>query len=95
MTAPCPSFGFIVTLTFHTHVGGAGRARFQEAWTEFLETRGLRWSGGVGVSPEYVVASEAAQATDLDRQAVEAWLADRSQLSAWRIGELIDLGEMV
>jgi uncharacterized protein YggL (DUF469 family) len=95
MTAPCPSFGFIVTRAFHVHVTGDGRARFEEAWTEFLEQRGLRSSGRVGASADYIISSEAAQATDLDRQAVEAWLATRSELGVWRVGELIDLGEMV
>jgi uncharacterized protein YggL (DUF469 family) len=95
MTAPCPSFGFIVTLEFQPGARDLDRTRFWSAWTRLLEEHGLYCTGGGGDSTEYVIASEAAQATDLDRRAVQAWLGARPELSMWRVGELIDLGETV
>ena len=95
MTAPCPTFGFIVTLEFRPGTEEELRTSFWDVWIDFLEQRGLYCGGGGGDSCEYVVASDASQATDADRRAVQAWLAARSELSAWRVGELIDLGETV
>jgi uncharacterized protein YggL (DUF469 family) len=95
MTAPCPSFGFIVALVFRPDADDLERRRFWRAFTEALEERGLYCTGGGGDSAEYVVASEAAQATDSDRRAVQAWLGERSELRSCQVGELIDLGETV
>jgi uncharacterized protein YggL (DUF469 family) len=95
MTAPCPSFGFIATIVLAPGVDDSARAQFWREWLEFLEARGLYSGGGGGDSPEYVVASEAAQATDADREAVRAWLAGRRELSRFSVGELIDLSQVV
>ena len=95
MTAPCPSFGFLVTLAFRLGMDEHRRRAFRDTWIEFLEQRGLYCAGGGGDSGEYVVASDASQATDTDRRAVEAWIAQRPELSAWNVGELIDLREAV
>jgi uncharacterized protein YggL (DUF469 family) len=95
MTAPCPTFGFAVMMTPRTELGSAEGDRLWDDWVAFLESRGLYCAGGGGESLEYVVASEASQATDSDRRAVEAWLGARAELRAWRVGELIDLSQAV
>ena len=95
MTAPCPSFGFIVTMEPRAHLDATARERLWADWLAFIERRGLYCAGGGGDSLEYVIASEASQATDADRAAVEAWLAARDDLRAWRVGELIDLSQAV
>ena len=43
---------------------------------------GRRWS--------FVVRSEASQATDLDREAVQAWTQARPEIVSARIGPLLD-----
>lgn len=95
MTAPCPSYGFIVSIAFATECDEDARFVFSDAWIELLETNGLYCAGGGGDSQEYVVAGEATQATDADRKVVEAWLAARSELSQWEVGQLIDLTQAV
>lgn len=95
MTAPCPTYGFVASIIFVTGLNDNARARFWDAWTALLETRGLYCGGGGGDTQEYVVASEASQATDADREAVRAWLAGRSELSRCDVGELIDLSQAV
>lgn len=95
MTAPCPTFGFVVSVTFAPASDDAARSAFWAAWNEFLEQRGLYCGGGGGDTQEYVVASEASQATNIDREAVRAWLAGRRELSDARMGELIDLSQAV
>lgn len=95
MTAPCPTFGFVVALELRPELGAAPRAEFWSSWMDFLAQRGLYCSGGGGDTSEYVIGSEASQATDLDREAVQGWLAARAEVSASRVGELIDLGETV
>ena len=95
MTAPCPSFGFIVTVELRQELGDTEHARFWNAWVAFLESRGLYCGGGGGETHEYVVASEASQATDVDRAAARSWLAVRPELRGWNVGELIDLSQAV
>jgi uncharacterized protein YggL (DUF469 family) len=95
MTAPCPSFGFVVTLELRAEIGASGRAQFWEAWIDFLGSRGLYSSGGGGDTRDYVVASEATQATDADRVAILDWLGGRGEPRAYRVGELIDLSQAV
>jgi uncharacterized protein YggL (DUF469 family) len=65
------------------------------AWIEFLESRGLYCGGGGAQRLEYTVASEAAQATSNDREAVQLWLSRRAEISGWQVGELEDLNQAV
>jgi uncharacterized protein YggL (DUF469 family) len=95
MSAPCPSFGFVVSIVFAPECDVSARDAFWDAWTALLEARGLYCAGGGGDTQEYVVASDATQATDADRNAVEGWLAARGELTRWDIGQLIDLSQAV
>ena len=95
MTAPCPTYGFVASIIFVPGLEDAARGQFWDAWTALLEARGLYCGGGGGDTQEYVVASEASQATDADRDAVRAWLAGRGELSGYGVGELIDLSQAV
>lgn len=95
MTAPCPSYGFVVTIAFAPECDEGTRSAFSDAWIELLEAHGLYCAGGGGDSQEYVMASEATQATDADRRAVQAWLAERRELTRWEVGQLIDLTQAV
>lgn len=95
MTAPCPTFGFVVSIEYRTEFDEAARALFWDAWIEFLEQRGLYCGGGGGDTQEYVIASDASQATDSDRTAIRDWLGRRPELCGFRVGELIDLSQAV
>lgn len=89
MTAPCPAFGFSVALEL---APGASLDALGAAFAALLESRGLRLRE-TGRLPrrEYVVTSEASQATELDRDAVGAWLGARPELARVRVGPLVDL----
>ena len=96
MTAPCPAFGFVVVMELAAAPAPDANDALRGGWAAFLESRGLSCGGGGGPARlEYVVASEAAQATDGDRAAARAWLASRPELRAWRVGELEDLHQAV
>lgn len=96
MTAPCPTLGFRVALELAPGLATHARDDLSRAWLALLDARGLSASGGGAAERrEYVVTSEAAQATESDRDAVRGWLAAREELRAWRVGELEDLREHV
>ena len=93
MSTPCPVFGFTVEFEMATTLTSdllrVLRAAFLE---EIMEPRGLTYaerSGEHGWS--IVVRSEASQATDADRQAVEAWARARREVIAITVGPLLDL----
>ena len=94
MTAPCPAYGFRVGMELVSTLTPAARDILRDAWRALVEERGLYCEGGGSAERvEYVVASEASQATDGDRAAVRTWLASRTELRAWRVGELEDVAE--
>ena len=96
MTAPCPTFGFLVIME---PVPGLVEARHDALWNDwiaFIEDQGLSCGGGGGPERyEYVVASDGGQATETDRAATHAWLAARAELRGWHVGELEDLNQSV
>ena len=95
MTAPCPTFGFVVRIEIEPAVGTAARDQLWDAWIGVLERHGLYCGGGGGDCLEYVVASEASQATDADRALVREWLAGYPGIRAWEVGPLEDLEQAV
>lgn len=90
MTAPCPVFRFYVELDLDE----MRRDEADDLWRSFMamiEQRGLVADGGRGQQQwTYMLHSEASQATDLDRAAVEQWAASRREIEAARVGELFD-----
>ncbi len=92
MSAPCPTFGFVVVMDIVPGIDAQTRDALSDAWNDFLEARGLYCVGGAAAERlEYVIASEAAQATENDREATRAWLTARPELRGWRVGDLEDL----
>jgi uncharacterized protein YggL (DUF469 family) len=91
MTAPCPALGFHVVMESTVDFDSARHDELLDAWTDFLENRGLYCGGGGRDRMEFVVASEASQATENDRVAARAWLASRAELRTWHVGDLEDL----
>jgi uncharacterized protein YggL (DUF469 family) len=91
MSGACPRLGFRVGIDIRSGVAPPDQRGFLDAWTSFLEGRGLQCGGGGAFRVEYVVTSESSQATDSDRAATEAWLASRREVSGWLVGDLEDL----
>jgi uncharacterized protein YggL (DUF469 family) len=97
MSAPCPTFGFLVTMELAGNIDAPANRELRDSWMGFLETLGLYCAQGstadeIRASLKYVVASEASQATEIDREAAQAWLAERRELRAWHVGRLEDFG---
>jgi uncharacterized protein YggL (DUF469 family) len=89
-------FGFRVGMATDTTLGPGAHDALWDAWITFLDDRGLYCGGGGEPDRlEYVVASEAAQAIEGDREATRAWLACRPELRAWQVGKLEDLNQAV
>lgn len=96
MTAPCPAYGFRVVMEPAAALAPGADDALWDGWIAFLEGRGLYCGGGGGPARlVYVVASEASQATEVDREATHAWLEARSELRGWQVGELEDLDQAV
>jgi uncharacterized protein YggL (DUF469 family) len=90
MSSSCPLLGFRVSMDV---ASGAARDAVRLAWTRFLAERGLSSTGGGGAGErlEFLVSSEASQATELDRSAATAWLGARPELRGWWVGDVHDL----
>jgi uncharacterized protein YggL (DUF469 family) len=91
MTTPCPALGFHVVMESSAELDSEQYDRMLDAWMDFLERRGLYCAGSGRRRAEFVVASEASQATENDRVAARAWLASRPELLTWDVGDLEDL----
>jgi hypothetical protein len=92
VTAGCPTYSFLVCMTLTPELSPTSRDGLLREWTGFVERRGLHLRRGVAPL-EWRLASEAAQATESDRDAVRRWLGERAELSAWRVDDLVDAGE--
>ena len=92
MSAPCPVFGFVVELEMSEALGSDQMRDVRLAFlAQVAEARGLviderrhdhRWT--------FVVRSEASQATDADRRAVETWAQEQRAIVAVDVGPLLD-----
>lgn len=63
-----------------------------EDFLRFLDSRGLEdLADSAPAELDFLVASEAGQATDLDREALVTWLAARAEVTDYAVGPLVDL----
>ena len=92
MSAPCPVFGFVVEWELaETLSSDQVRDVYLAFVRDMIEPRGLECEErSSGRRSSFVVRSEASQATDLDREAVEAWTATRPEIVSATIGPLLD-----
>lgn len=95
MSAPCPTFGFHVVIEPAAALASPARAGLEDAWVALLESRGLYCAAGGSERLAYVVASEASQATENDRDSVRSWLAARPEVARWWVGDLTDLDQAI
>ena len=92
MSAPCPALGFVVDLEPASRLSTERLAELRAAWAAFLDARGLcARERRVGARLQFEVESEASQATQDDRDAVQSWLSARTELGHWRVGDIQDL----
>jgi uncharacterized protein YggL (DUF469 family) len=89
MSAACPVFGFVV----HLRVAAAGDAGHvaHDLRRDVLDRLGLL--GRIADrNREITISGESGQATDADREAVLAWLAERADVESFEASPLIDIG---
>jgi len=92
LSAPCPALGFVVDLEPGAGVSAQRLARLRAEWAAFLDERGLRARElPARATLSFEVESEASQATQNDRAAAEGWLAARTELAQWLVGDIRDL----
>ena len=91
VSAPCPILGFTILIELHDSVDDARGEALRSALAELLETNGLTMEGGGRRRSRFVVRREGSQATEADRRLVEAWGAERSDVAAVSVSELMDL----
>ncbi|MFI5228585.1 MAG: 50S ribosome-binding protein YggL [Gemmatimonadales bacterium] len=92
MSAPCPVFGFEARAQTRPIDDDGLHDVWRALQTEFLEPRGLTARlPAFGRFFSFVVTSEASQATDADRTALEAWAATRAEIVSLHVGPLVDL----
>lgn len=73
-------------------VGGSRLDELLRAFAAEVANRGLVARGGASPGGwTYRITSESAQATDLDRRALETWAAARPEIVAVRVGQLVEL----
>ena len=82
MSAPCPRFGFIVTLA-------PEEPRIVEDFQRLLTGHGLEATRAGTLA--FIVSREGSQATNNDREIVRAWSNRWSNVALITVGDLVDL----
>ena len=91
MSAPCPILGFTVRADLHESAEASQGDALTRALTDLLATHGLVASGGGHRQLLFIVTREGSQATEAERQLVERWAAEWSQVAAIAVSDLVDL----
>jgi uncharacterized protein YggL (DUF469 family) len=91
MSAPCPTFGFVVHVRLRDSRTEADSDALGDSLIELLEANGLEMGAGSGRTLQYVVSREGGQATHADRELVLEWAGQWSSIAEIEISDLIDL----
>lgn len=91
MSAACPTFGFAVDVQFAPTVTDGERQALWESFVRLIGDRGLTVTEPLKPRWQCIVQSEASQAADADRQAVQEWAGERREIVGFAIGQLVDL----
>ena len=88
--AACPVLGFAMQMEL---APAADAAALWRAFEALLDERGLQYVEGDEPPPalSYLVSSVGGQATELDREAMLAWLRARAEVADYGVGPLVDL----
>jgi uncharacterized protein YggL (DUF469 family) len=91
VSAPCPSLGFTVAMTFDAAASEAERDTVIDDLIATLEQNGLSAAGRGDQAMEFVVRRDGSQTTDADRTVVEDWAERWTGRVAADVGALADL----
>lgn len=92
MSAPCPVFGFEARAEIRPIDDDDRRALWRALEIDLLSQRGLvARCLAFGGRLSFAVTSEASQATDADRTALEVWAESRPEILSMQVGPLVDL----
>jgi uncharacterized protein YggL (DUF469 family) len=94
MSAPCPVFGFVLTIRVHESMSDTDADAFMVELIRFLEANGLTAHGTAARIIELVISRDGSQATDADRELVVEWLSRRANVGTQEVSDLIDLSQM-
>ena len=93
MSAPCPVFGFVVSMSLGDLVSDAFRDALVDSLIEVVERHDMMAAGGGDRALEFVVSREGSQATSADRDVVRAWASEWTDHATIRVGDLVDLSQ--
>ncbi len=91
MSAPCPTYGFLVDVRLAPDVTDTTRQELWQAFCDVADARGLVLVGPSVAGWPVMLQSEASQATDSDRQAIRGWAETRREIVRLEVGQLVDL----
>lgn len=92
MSAPCPEFGFIITVVAREGASQADADAIVADLMTMLDVNGLVGVVGGGRAKTIAVRREGSQATDQDRLLVQDWSIRWSNDANVAIGPIVDLG---
>ena len=90
MSAPCPILSFTVLVALRES-GDSQAAAITQSLRELLAAQGLESSGGGRRQLLFVVSREGSQATEAERQLVESWASEWSDVADITVSDLVDL----
>jgi uncharacterized protein YggL (DUF469 family) len=92
MSAPCPTFGFLVHARLRDARAKADANALRESLIEVIEANGLETGGGGGERTlDYAISREGSQATHADREVVLEWASRWSGVAEIEVSDLVDL----
>jgi uncharacterized protein YggL (DUF469 family) len=91
MSAPCPTFGFTVTVTMRDDVTESERDMFIDDLLALLAPHGLSAAGQGDRVMEFVVRRDGSQATDADRTIVRDWAGRWTSRAEIDVSDIVDL----
>jgi uncharacterized protein YggL (DUF469 family) len=90
MSAPCPILGFTVLVELNESAESRAEA-LSRSLTELLAAQRLEASGGGRRPLLFIVSREGSQATEAERQLVESWASEWSDVATITVSDLVDL----
>jgi len=92
MSGACPILGFLVEAELDRQLSDTKAGALWDAFMKLLQQRGLEAEGIHSRHTwRYRVRSEATQATDVDRTAIQEWAATQAGIVSCRVGAVHDL----
>jgi uncharacterized protein YggL (DUF469 family) len=93
VSAPCPSYGFAITVRLAPGLDDGASGALWDAFIAAVEARGLSAGGGGDQLWHHVISRDGGQAIDADREALRAWAEARPDIVEVSVGPLVDLDD--